>query len=112
MTTDALHNGEAQTSPLLRLPFEIRIMIYEYLLYPSMQPSTCTSTSVSNLLPDFHTYYSEDTNNDPFTLSVRTIDPWLGCQGSRSWRHRSTYHVRTGKSENPATLPTHAEDKS
>lgn len=83
-------------SPLLRLPFEIRLMIYEYLLFPSKYPSTGSGTSVANLLPDFHTYYSEDTNSDPFTLSVRTIDPWLGTQGSRTWRQRSTYHVRTG----------------
>lgn len=82
---------------LLRLPFEIRLMIYEYLLCPSTQPSTGSGMSVANLIPDFHTYYSEDTNNDPFTLSVRTIDPWLGVQGSRTWRRRSTYYVRTGK---------------
>lgn len=85
------------TSPLLRLPFEIRLMIYEYLLHPSEQPSTGSGASVANLLPDFHTYYSEDTNNDAFTLSVRTIDPWLGSQGPKTWRRRSTYHVRTGK---------------
>jgi hypothetical protein len=96
MAADQLEDG-AQASPLLRLPFEIRLMIYEYLLYPSAQPSTGTGTSVANLLPDFHTYYSEDTNNDAYTLSVRTIDPWLGQQGSRSWSRRSTYHVRTGK---------------
>jgi hypothetical protein len=89
--------AEFQASPLLRLPFEIRLMIYEYLLFPSVHPSTGTSTSVANLLPDFHTYYSDDTNNDPFTLSIRTIDPWLGSQGARTWRRRSTYHVRTGK---------------
>jgi hypothetical protein len=85
------------TSPLLRLPFEIRLMIYEYLLHPSEQPSTGSGASLANLLPDFHTYYSEDTNNDAFTLSVRTIDPWLGSQGPRTWRRRGTYHVRTGK---------------
>jgi hypothetical protein len=83
-------------SPLLRLPMEIRLMIYEYMLLPSTQPTTTQGTSVANLLPDFHTYFSEDTNNDPFTLSVRTIDPWLGAQASRTWRRRSTYHVRTG----------------
>jgi hypothetical protein len=66
-------------SPLLRLPMEIRLMIYEYMLLPSTQPTTTQGTSVANLLPDFHTYFSEDTNNDPFTLSVRTIDPWLGA---------------------------------
>lgn len=71
-------------------------MIYEYMLLPSIQPTTTQGTSVANLLPDFHTYFSEDTNNDPFTLSVRTIDPWLGAQASRTWRRRSTYHVRTG----------------
>jgi hypothetical protein len=92
-----LPNDGLQASPLLRLPFEIRLMIYEYLLYPSAQPSTGTGTTVSNLLPDFHTYYSEDTNSDVYTLSVRTIDPWLGQQGSKSWRRRSTYHVRTGE---------------
>lgn len=84
-------------SPLLRLPFEIRLMIYEYLLLPSTTPSAGQSTSVANLLPDaFHTYYSEDTNCDAFTLSVRTIDPWMGAQGTGRWRRRSTYHVRTG----------------
>lgn len=71
-------------------------MIYEYLLLPSTTPSAGSGTSIANLMPDFHTYYSEDTNNDPFTLSVRTIDPWLGAQGSRTWRRRSTYYVRTG----------------
>ncbi|KAJ4363244.1 hypothetical protein N0V95_001147 [Ascochyta clinopodiicola] len=75
---------------------EVRLMIYEYMLFPSSQPTTTSSTSVANLLPDFHTYFSDDTNNDPFTLSVRTIDPWLGAQASRTWRRRSTYHVRTG----------------
>ncbi|KAL1799751.1 hypothetical protein ACET3X_000093 [Alternaria dauci] len=83
-------------SPLLRLPFEIRLMIYEYLLLPSKTPSTGNGTSVANLIPDFHTYLSEDTNNDPCTLSVRTMDPWLGVQGPRTWRRRSTYHIRTG----------------
>lgn len=89
-------NDAVPASPLLRLPLEIRLMIYEYLLLPSLQPSTTHGTSVANLLPDFHTYFSEDTNNDAFTLSVRTIDPWLGAQASRTWRRRSTYHVRTG----------------
>lgn len=84
------------TSPLLRLPMEIRLTIYEYMLFPSSQPTTTHGTSVANLLPDFHTYFSEDTNKDAFTLSVRTIDPWLGAQASRTWRRRSTYHVRTG----------------
>ncbi|KAF1920861.1 hypothetical protein BDU57DRAFT_436524 [Ampelomyces quisqualis] len=89
-------DGALQASALMRLPFEIRLMVYEYLLFPSLHPSTSTSTSVANLLPDFDTYYSEDTNNDPFTLSIRTIDPWLGAQGSSAWRRRSTYHIRTG----------------
>jgi hypothetical protein len=84
------------SSPLLRLPLEVRLMIYEHMLCPSTHPSTTHNTSVANLLPDFHTYYSDDTNNDPFTLSVRTIDPWLGAQANRTWRRRSTYHVRTG----------------
>ncbi|EUC49309.1 hypothetical protein COCMIDRAFT_84966 [Bipolaris oryzae ATCC 44560] len=84
------------TSSLLRLPFEIRLMIYEYLLLPSKTPYSGRGTSVANLVPDFHTYFSEDTNNDPFTLSVRTIDPWLGGQGLKTWKRRSTYHVRTG----------------
>ncbi|RMZ71772.1 autophagy-related 3 [Pyrenophora seminiperda CCB06] len=83
-------------SPLLRLPFEVRLMIYEYLLLPSTTPSTGNGTSVANLLPDFHTYQSEDTNNNAFMLSVRTIDPWFGAQGPRTWRRRSTYHIRTG----------------
>ncbi|KAJ4349928.1 uncharacterized protein N0V89_008548 [Didymosphaeria variabile] len=83
------------TSPLLRLPFEIRLMIYEALLFPSKTPSSSHSTSVANLLPDFHTYHSNDTNDTPFTLAVRTIDPYAGVQSSRGWRHRSTYHVRT-----------------
>ncbi|KAF2828615.1 hypothetical protein CC86DRAFT_319570 [Ophiobolus disseminans] len=96
MTTMLPQSDRLQASPLLRLPLEIRLIIYEYLLHPSAHPSTGTSTSVANLLPDFHTYYSEDTNNDPSTLSVRTIDPWLGSQGSRTWRRRSTYHIRTG----------------
>ena len=95
---DAFADEQLSSSPFLRLPLEIRLMIYEHMLCPSKQPSTTQSTTVANLLPDFHTYYSDDTNNDPFTLSVRTIDPWLGAQGNKSWRRRSTYHVRTGKS--------------
>ena len=83
-------------SPLLRLPFEIRLMIYEYLLLPSTTPTTGNGTSVANLIPDFHTYLSDDTNNDACTLSVRTMDPWLGSQGPKTWRRRSTYHIRTG----------------
>jgi hypothetical protein len=94
---DAFAGEEISSSPFLRLPLEIRLMIYEHMLCPSKQPSTTQSTTVANLLPDFHTYYSDDTNNDPFTLSVRTIDPWLGAQGNSSWRRRSTYHIRTGK---------------
>lgn len=85
-------------SPLLRLPFEIRLMIYENLLFPSKIPSSSHSTSVANLLPDYHTYHSDDTNDTPFTLAVRTIDPYAGGKhSSRSWKHRSTYHVRAGK---------------
>jgi hypothetical protein len=99
-------------SPLLRLPFEIRLIIYEYLLLPSTTPSTGQGTSVANLIPDaFHTYYSEDTNNDPCTLSVRTIDPWLGAQGSRSWGRRSTYYVRTGKSHSSLMELRHKRSK-
>ncbi|KAF1947795.1 hypothetical protein EJ02DRAFT_498947 [Clathrospora elynae] len=94
-STDPRPDG-LPASPLLRLPFEIRLMIYEYLLLPSANPSASQSTSVANLIPDFHTYYSEDTDDDAFTLSVRTIDPWLGAQGSMTWRRRSTYYVRTG----------------
>ncbi|ORX99231.1 hypothetical protein BCR34DRAFT_606701 [Clohesyomyces aquaticus] len=83
-------------SPLLRLPLEIRLIIYEYLLFPSAAPSATHSTSVTNLLPDYHTYYSPDSNYDPFTLAVRTIDPYLSPHSSRSWRRRTTYYVRTG----------------
>lgn len=71
-------------------------MIYEYMLLPSNKPSSMQSISVANLLPDYHTYYSSDTNSDPFTLTVRTIDPYLGAHGSHGWRMRSTYHARTG----------------
>ncbi|KAF2788247.1 hypothetical protein K505DRAFT_286450 [Melanomma pulvis-pyrius CBS 109.77] len=85
-----------QPSPFLRLPFEIRLIIYEYLLFPSTTPSSGQSTSVSNLLPDYHTYYTGDTDTDAFTLTVRTMDPYLGAHSSRSWRRRNTYHVRTG----------------
>jgi hypothetical protein len=106
MVTDFQEMGGGSASPLLRLPFEIRLMIYEYLLFPSVHPSTGTGISVANLLPDFHTYYSDDTNDDPFTLSIRTIDPWLGSQGTRTWRRRSTYHVRTGKLR-PNSTPNH-----
>ncbi|KAH8706930.1 hypothetical protein GQ44DRAFT_629354 [Phaeosphaeriaceae sp. PMI808] len=96
MATNIPSSGELQASSFLRLPLEIRLMIYEYLLHPSKDPSTGSGTSVANLLPDLHTYYSKDTNNDPFTLNVRTFDPWLGMQGSRAWKRRSTYHIRTG----------------
>ncbi|KZM27051.1 uncharacterized protein EKO05_0004996 [Ascochyta rabiei] len=97
MATSSSSAGDGlPASPLLRLPMEVRLMIYEYMLFPSSQPTATSGTSVANLLPDFHTYFSEDTNNDRFTLSVRTIDPWLGAQASRTWRRRSTYHVRTG----------------
>jgi hypothetical protein len=85
-------------SPFLRLPLEIRLIIYEYLLLPSAIPSATYSSSVTNLLPDYHTYYSADTNSNPYTLAVRTIDPNLGNQGGkRTWRRRSTYYVRTGE---------------
>ncbi|KAF2687230.1 hypothetical protein K458DRAFT_296703 [Lentithecium fluviatile CBS 122367] len=80
---------------LLQLPLEIRLIIYEYLLFPSLVPSSSHSTSVTNLLPDYHTYHSGDSDS-PFTLAVRTINPYLGAHTSRSWRKRSTYHVRTG----------------
>lgn len=93
-----------QQSPLLRLPLEIRLIIYEYLLFPSALPSTSYSTSVANLLSDYHTYHSGDTNDSPFTLSVRTIDPYLGAHSSRTWRRRSTYHVRTGTPLLPLSL--------
>ena len=90
-------NMAQSTSPLLRLPLEIRLMIYEYLLLPSQIPSASHATSVANLLPDFHTYHFDDTNDAIFTLAVRTMDPYAGAQSSRSWKRRSTYHVRTGK---------------
>ena len=79
-------------------------VMYQNRIHIKEQPSTGSGTSVSNLLPDFHTYYSEDTNKDPFTLSVRTIDPWLGSQGPRTWRRRSTYHVQTGESRSDTPL--------
>ena len=90
-------NDGLPASPLLRLPYEIRLMIYEHLLLPSTSPSTGNGTSIANLLPDFHTYLSEDTNSSASTLSVRTIDPWFGAQGPKTWRRRSTYHIRTGE---------------
>lgn len=71
-------------------------MIYEYMLLPSQKPSSIQNISVANLLPDYHTYYSSDTNSDPFTLTVRTIDPYMGAHGNHGWRKRSTYHARTG----------------
>jgi hypothetical protein len=77
-------------------------MIYELLLFPSATPQTGNSTSISNLLPDYHTYYTSDTESDAFTLTVRTIDPYLGAHSSRGWRKRSTYHVRTGMSSSPS----------
>jgi hypothetical protein len=94
---------KAQPSPLLRLPFEIRLMIYELLLFPSATPQTGNNTSVTNLLPDYHTYYISDTDTDAFTLTVRTIDPYLGAQSSRNWRKRSTFHVQIGMSSSPST---------
>jgi len=84
-------------SLLLRLPLEIRLNIYEYLLFPSILPSSTHSTSVANLLPDYHTYHTNEADDSPFTLAVRTINPYLGAQTSSSWRKRSTYYVRTGK---------------
>ncbi|KAF2712287.1 hypothetical protein K504DRAFT_426387 [Pleomassaria siparia CBS 279.74] len=87
---------QPQSSPLLRLPFEIRLIIYEYLLFPSTTPSSGNNSSVNNLLADHHTYYTSDKDTDAFTLTVRTIDPYLGTHSSRTWRKRSTYHVRTG----------------
>lgn len=103
MSSNDLNDDGLPASPLLRLPLEVRLIIYEYLLFPMKRPSTGNGISVANLLPDFHTYYSEDTNDDPFTLSVRTIDPWIG-KGSKSWRRRSTYYVRTGTF--PPSSPT------
>lgn len=101
METTSWEKDNSLASPLLRLPFELRLMIYEHLLCPTKLPASNAGTSVANLLTDYHTYYSEDTNEDASTLSVRTIDPWLGAQGSRTWRRRSTYHVRTGKRKIP-----------
>ncbi|KAF2006943.1 hypothetical protein P154DRAFT_454755 [Amniculicola lignicola CBS 123094] len=87
---------EEITSPFLRLPFEIRLMIYEYLLFPSKRPASNYSFSVANLLHNHHTYASTDKNSNPFTLSVRTIDPYLSPHSRNTWRRRSTYYVRTG----------------
>ncbi|KAF2263715.1 hypothetical protein CC78DRAFT_533727 [Lojkania enalia] len=89
-------NYQVPSSPFLRLPFEIRLLIYEHLLQPSTKPSTSHSFSVTNMLPDHHTYYSQEMNNDPNVLSVRTIDPYLLPHTSRTWRRRSTYRIRTG----------------
>ncbi|KAF2111697.1 hypothetical protein BDV96DRAFT_175509 [Lophiotrema nucula] len=83
-------------SPLLRLPLELRLQIYEQLLLPSLLPSSTHSLSPLNLLPDHHVYHSSTTNETPTTLSVRTIDPYLLPHSSRTWRRRSTYHIRTG----------------
>ncbi|KAF1978620.1 hypothetical protein BU23DRAFT_229070 [Bimuria novae-zelandiae CBS 107.79] len=87
--------GEPISPPLLRLPLEIRLMIYEYLLFPSKIPSSSHATSVANLLPDFHTHHPNDMNDTSFALVIRTIDPFAGGNGPRSWKRRSTYHVRT-----------------
>ena len=105
--TKGSENEGLPASPLLRLPFEIRLMIYEYLLFPSIRPSAGSGTSVANLLPDFHTCYLGDANSDPFTLNVRTIDAWMGAQGPRSGRRRSIYHVRTGKFKD---FPLHSKN--
>ncbi|PSN66814.1 hypothetical protein BS50DRAFT_634285 [Corynespora cassiicola Philippines] len=83
-------------SPLLRLPLEIRLIIYEYLLLPSITPSSSYSTSVNNVSSSsHHLYLSPDTNATPTTLSVRTIDPYMGAH-TRTWRRRTTYHTRSG----------------
>ncbi|KAH7139369.1 hypothetical protein B0J11DRAFT_501526 [Dendryphion nanum] len=86
-------------SPLLLLPPELRLRIYSYLLLPSQTPSSTHSTSIANLLPSYHTYYSTDTNPDPYTLTICTIDPYAANKhgaGSKTWRKRSTFLVRTG----------------
>ncbi|KAF2191062.1 hypothetical protein K469DRAFT_622386, partial [Zopfia rhizophila CBS 207.26] len=100
-------NSHSNPSPLLCLPLEIRLIIYEYLLYPSAVPSSNHTTSVTNLLPDHHTYYSPDTSYSPFTLTVRTIDPYFVPHTSRTWRRRSTYHVRTGPFQTTTTPTTY-----
>ena len=67
-----------QSSLFTRLPFEIRLMIYELLLFPSKAPHSAHNISITNLLPDYHTYSASNIDMDAFTLAVRTIDPYLG----------------------------------
>ncbi|KAF2085030.1 hypothetical protein K490DRAFT_47833 [Saccharata proteae CBS 121410] len=89
----------AEPSPFLRLPTEIRLMIYELLLCPY---SSTTSTSNTNVTaPDYHVYEPGSSNpasTSPHTLSIRTMDPValsnLASSPTSPIQRRSTYHIR------------------
>ncbi|KAF2735024.1 hypothetical protein EJ04DRAFT_221721 [Polyplosphaeria fusca] len=99
--------SEPQQSPFLRLPFELRLQIYEYLLLPSSTPAPTHSTSIDNLSPQ-HPYYTPDPTSSPTTLTVRTIDPSLPHHApSPKRRLRTTYHIRTGPFQTHTTPTTY-----
>ncbi|KAK8194803.1 hypothetical protein HDK77DRAFT_371110 [Phyllosticta capitalensis] len=89
-------------SPFLRLPTEIRLMIYELLLLPASADAPTPRNKNSVAAPDSQDSNADDLNPlvPPRTLQIRTIDPQHAhkhlCTASSSTRSsRPTYHART-----------------
>lgn len=80
-------------SPFLRLPPELRIIIYEtLLLHPAQALGTTHSTSTAHVLPaasEYHDYERLDSSSPPpLVLKIRTEDP-------ASYELRQAVHLRS-----------------
>lgn len=102
-----------QTSPFLRLPTEIRLMIYEELLLPPASKEPCPPNT-KFVAPDYHEYEPSSTSNTlraPRTLQIRTIDPAkLAANPSLLplTSSRPRYHIRSDAFRSRTTPTTYA----
>lgn len=95
-------DNDVQTieSPFLRLPYELRLAIYEYLLFPS---ETSAGFTPDRLLPIPSKYVEEP---DPFVLTVETIHPSREPKALKKTVRRSRYNAHTGTYPNPQISST------
>ncbi|KAF2457706.1 hypothetical protein BDY21DRAFT_302690 [Lineolata rhizophorae] len=95
--------------PFLRLPTEIRLMIYEHLLLPKSQPEASSSCqSLEQMLqPDYHScdqHYSSkrsvksaSATSPRITVHIRTLDPSSTKPKPTTIRNRTPFSIRTSR---------------
>ncbi|KAF2145099.1 uncharacterized protein K452DRAFT_349406 [Aplosporella prunicola CBS 121167] len=103
---------QAETSPLLRLPTELRLIIYEHLLLPFVSTNAAGEINTPKRGPritasEYHEYEMGSNSNafasGPRTLRIRTMDPT-----SLPPTRRTKYHIRSDRFRTRTTMTTYA----